>query len=66
MFDFNHDSQKHLQTNKNGWRLCGIFPIVEKCDFFLNEGTFTLASSVQEVPVLGKSLQSLGKALVDL
>ena len=35
---------------------------------FWNEGTFTLASSVQAVPVIFKwnDLQSFGKALVDL
>ena len=70
MFDFNHRSQKHLQTNKksNGWRLCGIFHIVEKDVTFSDEGIFTLASSVQEEPVIYKSndLLSLGKALVDL
>ena len=69
MFDFNHGNQKHLQTNKNsnGLSLCEIYHIVEICDF-LNEDTFTLASSVQEVPVIFKltDLQSLGKALVDL
>ena len=38
----------------NGWRLCGIFHIVAKNVTFLNEGTFTLASSVQAVPVIFK------------
>ena len=35
---------------------------------FLNEGTFILTSSVQEVKVLSKrnNLQSLGKALVKI
>ena len=39
-----------------------------KNDTFWNEGTFTLASSVQAVPVIFKwnDLQSLGKALGDL
>ena len=43
------------------------FILSKKCDFFLNKGTFNLASSVQELPVIFKwnDLQSLGKALVD-
>ena len=38
-----------------------------KCDFW-NEGTFTLASSVEDVPVIFKwnGMQSFGKTLVDL
>ena len=35
----------------NGQRLCATFYIVEKCDV-LSEDTSTLASSVQEVPVI--------------
>ena len=44
------------------------FNIVEKYVTFWNEGTFTLASSLQEIPIIFKwnDLQSLGKALVDL
>ena len=35
---------------------------------FLNEGTFTLASAVEDAPVSFKwnDMQSLGKALIDL
>ena len=35
---------------------------------FWNEGTFTLASAVEDVPVIFKwnGMQSLGKALADL
>ena len=70
MFVLNLGSQKHLQTNKNttGWRLCGIFHIDKKNMNFWIEGTFTLASSVQEVPVSFQrnDLQSLRKALVYL
>ena len=44
------------------------FHIVAKNVTFWNEGTFTLASSVQDVPVIFKwnDLQSLDRALVDL
>ena len=55
-------------TLRNEWRLCVIFNIVGKNVTLRNEGSFTLAYSVQEVPVIFKwnDLQSLRKALVDL
>ena len=42
-----------------------IFYITKKCDF-LNEGTFTLTLSVQDLPVILKwnNFQSLEKALI--
>ena len=70
MFVFNDGSQKHFHTNKNtnGWHLCGLFYIVRKNATSRNEGTFTLPSSVEDVPIIFKcnGMQSFGKAMVDL
>ena len=42
-----------IQTqNTNGWHLCGMFHIVRKNVTFWNEGTFTLSSSVEDIPVI--------------
>ena len=61
---------KQFHTNRltNGWRLCRIFHIVRKHVTFLYESPFTLASSVEDVPVIFKwnGTQSFGKALVGL
>ena len=48
--------------------ICVMVYIVDKLWFFWNEGTFSLASSVQEVHVIFKwnNLQSLGKVLLHL
>ena len=48
--------------------ICVMVYIVEKVWLFWNEGTFSQASSVQEVHVIFKwnNLQSLGKVLLHL
>ena len=49
----------------SGWD--AVFILWEKVTFW-NEGTFTLASSVEDVPVIFKwnGMQSFGNAFVDL
>ena len=63
--------QSETSSNKQKYKWIASLWNISYCRknvIFWIEGTFTLASSVQEVPVLFKwnDLQSLGKALVDL